>query len=235
MRSVLFVLSLFAGTSSAAQDRLTLSADLVLFPEESTIYAWNETESEVVLDSLGVRFSGPRAWFIRIVASDTLIDLFDLSPAYDSTASIGLIVKPSQAVEIQLVGFDPCIICKREAWNPNQDTLFVYSGGSDRPGKVVLDVTNWVAVEDPVVDPADAPDLRLFPNPADRVVTIKKSEAVALKGELLDLLGRVVEHLDDAGSSSISLDVSSLPPGVYLLRTRLEETHVLVRTIVVAR
>jgi hypothetical protein len=233
MRSVLVLLSIYVSVPLTAQDRLTLDRDSVMFPIESSIRASNETETVITLDSVGVRFLGPRAWFIEVATNDTAFNLHDLSPAYDSTASIRLPVEPAQGVYLNLIGIDPCIVCKRDGWNPYRDTLLVYSGGSAHPGKVVLDATNWVGLERPDDATAKARNLNVFPTPADRIVSIEAAADEAWQGVLYDQLGREVTRMEYGAARLRTIDVSALSAGVYYLRA-WSGSHIHTRSVVVA-
>ncbi|MBO4599574.1 MAG: Omp28-related outer membrane protein [Bacteroidales bacterium] len=68
---------------------------------------------------------------------------------------------------------------------------------------------------------AEACSLRLFPNPADDVVTVELQDNAAAEGcriVLTDAMGREVMRQSICGSSVHQLSLAYLPSGIYLLR-----------------
>ena len=217
-----------------AQDRLSLSADTLFYPHDDHLYASNETESAIVLDSVSIRFAGQREWSFEVVGRDTSLVLFGLSPAYDSTAAVDLLVEPDDSVEILVTSYDPCIVCKKTFRGSPSDTLFVYSGGVDQPATVLLDATGHVSVEQNALG-AEAPMLHVFPNPASRAITIGTAPGEAWRATLHDLLGREVLSVYRFGGGRRTLDVGNLAPGIYMLRARLSDSRLEFHSVVIAR
>jgi subtilisin family serine protease len=105
-----------------------------------------------------------------------------------------------------------------------------YAGG-DHPNAVYgygrIDLETAYALGQEVVSTRDvqsaANHFKLFPNPADKVVTVSSVSGPALQQlSLLDLNGRELQRIMANGTASNQLSLDGLAPGVYLLRLKNE-------------
>lgn len=93
-----------------------------------------------------------------------------------------------------------------------------------------------VGLADP--DPAEAPGLSLYPNPAsDQVfVQLDLKNASDTRLEVVDQLGKVILQQDlgrlGAGNYRVSLDISSLPTGIYFIRSGTDQVRTIEKLVV---
>ena len=87
---------------------------------------------------------------------------------------------------------------------------------------------NWPVGQDEIVTQT----MELYPNPAKDLVNLKFNEAVDFKVEISDLLGKVVVNQSFTSKNRISMDVSSLPEGLYMIRVVTDNKTYLDRLIV---
>ncbi len=80
-------------------------------------------------------------------------------------------------------------------------------------------------------------DLQLFPNPAGDILyfSLPTEDATMEKVWIRDLGGRTVYETLLSGAASTSIDVHSMPAGIYLLGTMLSNGDILHRTFEIAR
>jgi hypothetical protein len=62
-------------------------------------------------------------------------------------------------------------------------------------------------------------EIHIYPNPATDVITIRWSTAEPTTIEILDITGKVV-WMRSNGAPQTTIDISTLPNGVYLVRVR---------------
>ena len=69
------------------------------------------------------------------------------------------------------------------------------------------------------IDPAQSTELSLYPNPANHSVTVRfAAQTRHTTATIYDMAGRVVVNLPvEAGSTSLTINTSSLANGVYML------------------
>lgn len=68
----------------------------------------------------------------------------------------------------------------------------------------------------------DAGDVQLKPNPARTRVTVEAEQAIRYV-ELTDMAGRtMIVQKYDGGTRSATLDIGSLPQGIYIVRVRTD-------------
>jgi len=72
-------------------------------------------------------------------------------------------------------------------------------------------------IHPPVVDTPERAYLRVFPNPVQDFLVVEIDKPYRMRGEILDLHGRVIRHLPSIKNGE-NIDVSSLSAGVYILR-----------------
>jgi len=72
-------------------------------------------------------------------------------------------------------------------------------------------------IHPPIVDTPERAFLRVFPNPVQDFLVVEIDKPYRMRGEILDLHGRVVRHLPTIKNGE-NIDVSSLSAGVYVLR-----------------
>lgn len=77
---------------------------------------------------------------------------------------------------------------------------------------------NMVAVDD--LKPSDIQDLKLFPNPADGSVTIALEDATVANIQIFDVNGRVWKALESHHTQQVTVDIQSLPAGLYFVLAR---------------
>ncbi len=103
----------------------------------------------------------------------------------------------------------------------------------DLSGKGYLELdpnTEFCDISTNVVNPDDNYSLRIYPNPADKMVTIEWEGWMYDKIEIFDLLGRRVESFEATGGRKY-LDTSDWNPGIYLLQINGAD----VRKLMIAR
>jgi hypothetical protein len=90
--------------------------------------------------------------------------------------------------------------------------------------RLVINVSGTTAVDNALTGKYD---LKLFPNPAtsESVLSFVMNESNEVRVELLDVAGRSVGIVQNgtlaAGSYNVSLDLSSVPQGIYMVRTSI--------------
>lgn len=98
--------------------------------------------------------------------------------------------------------------------------VIVLSGGfstNESTTLIVDDVTFDYTVDPESVQDVDAPQVSIYPNPASDMLNIEAQGTEAYAFQLFDLTGRLVaEQKNVAGKTS--MEVSSLTPGVYMLK-----------------
>ena len=92
-----------------------------------------------------------------------------------------------------------------KAFNPDFGHSIVYS----------FSIGALTKVEDQQVDNL----LRVYPNPAEKEVTLRlESDFGAAKAELFDLGGKLISTFDVSGMSEAKFNVENLPSGSYFVR-----------------
>lgn len=227
---------LLSAAGAAAQPRLSLAPDTLVYPGAQVVTATNLDGEVVTLDSLVVAFGGPRAWHLEVEVSDTLYDDYYLNAAYETSAVVGLSVEPGATALLRFAGFDPCIVCKA-GWPDDvpADTLLVYSGGGGTADTILIDLTTYVSREREGVV-AERRSFELYPNPARGVVYLRVEPVARAdpRVELFDVMGRVVERPAPAAGSAHGIDLGSLAPGIYFVRVTAGSSVLGVRRLVVA-
>ena len=103
----------------------------------------------------------------------------------------------------------------------------------DLTGKGYLELNpniDFCDISTNVVNPDDTYSLRIYPNPADKMVTIEWEGWMYDKIEIFDLLGRRIESFEATGGRKY-LDTSDWNPGIYLLQINGAD----VRKLMIAR
>ena len=113
---------------------------------------------------------------------------------------------------------------------PQEGTLTEGGGNGGSGGGTTGsdDPRNWPVGQDEIVTQT----MELYPNPAKDLVNLKFNEAVDFKVEISDLLGKVVVNQSFTSKNRISMDVSSLPEGLYMIRVVTDNKTYLDRLIV---
>jgi hypothetical protein len=81
--------------------------------------------------------------------------------------------------------------------------------------RLIIYGLNQVSAVEPIIPPGK---FICMPNPASSVITISGCDNTIKSVDIYDLLGRKVNDYHFAGESSFSINISSLPPGIYYLR-----------------
>lgn len=68
------------------------------------------------------------------------------------------------------------------------------------------------------ITPVETADFTLSPNPAKGFVTLKCTEPLQGNIEIIDMNGRVINTVKQIGNLAITIDISTLPAGTYLVR-----------------
>jgi hypothetical protein len=99
-------------------------------------------------------------------------------------------------------------------------------------GPALIDAGEAQSLEDPA-----ALDVRVYPNPTDGLLHIEASEYIGsgLTLSVYDMRGRLMLQRDGVQEETTTLDVSSLPAGVYQLRIGSAGLPMLSRRIVIAK
>lgn len=86
------------------------------------------------------------------------------------------------------------------------------------------------------IDHANSPRFRLFPNPANDILTLKAIEYTISNIRLYNVDGREV-LFDEGGYQQNDMQIRNLPPGVYFLRAEIAGHHVetITRRFVISR
>jgi hypothetical protein len=82
--------------------------------------------------------------------------------------------------------------------------------------------------------PADM-NLGLFPNPAKSSITVQLSGQAIRSYEISDLLGQRMIRAEGINSKMVTIDVSQLMPGTYMIRADLADGSEIVRKIMILR
>lgn len=77
-----------------------------------------------------------------------------------------------------------------------------------------------------IVDDADATRLQLYPNPASTTVTVTGVQGDV---QLLDVTGRTIQTIKQSSNQTITIDVSTLPNGLYFLKTPTHHSSFLIQ------
>lgn len=91
--------------------------------------------------------------------------------------------------------------------------ISAYSG----TGSYFVDIDNFA-----ITDPSGIADnnqdiLNIYPNPANHVLNVTVNEAGPVN--VIDITGRIVMHLENTAGETISIDISELNSGLYLIQT----------------
>jgi hypothetical protein len=74
--------------------------------------------------------------------------------------------------------------------------------------------------------------LRVFPNPAEREITVTSDEQEMSAFSISDLLGRTLLHTKIGGAREVRIDLSNLPANLYLLEITLEDGSQVVQKVI---
>ncbi|HEX8387289.1 MAG TPA: T9SS type A sorting domain-containing protein [Rubricoccaceae bacterium] len=216
MRLAPFALLLSVWSGAAAQ--VTVSPDTLFFQGETTVTVVNTSDGPVTVDSVAVRFDsvGAHGYNLQATGTGWTYGGF-LSPFYEDSFVVGDEVAPGDAATVEIVGFDPCMVCLAEGGTPYTDTLVVYSGGRAVPDTVIIDFSRYVVAD---AGPAAATfSVEAFPNPATDGVTVRVGEGVGAEVSVVDARGRVVRRSRvEAGAEAVRVDTGGLAPGAYTVR-----------------
>ena len=98
--------------------------------------------------------------------------------------------------------------------------------GDGRPEMILGNYAGGAAYFRGAVPPAHTPvpvhvrsEVRVYPNPASDQLRVQGTHPLE-RVELYDLYGRIMLIVNNVENDSITLDLSGLPVGVYVLRTR---------------
>ncbi len=75
-----------------------------------------------------------------------------------------------------------------------------------------------------------AQDIQLFPNPTTGLLTITSAQSPIVRIDICNLVGKVVMNSEVAGTS-VRMDISELPAGIYFLRIQTELGTVIKRVV----
>jgi len=101
-----------------------------------------------------------------------------------------------------------------------------YYNVADWAGNTVSDTVQYTAVTDVESEPVELAQLSLHPNPAQSACTVSWASVFrATRLEILDLIGNAVftSRLDNL--TRVSVDVSALPTGIYVVRITSSNSH----------
>jgi hypothetical protein len=83
---------------------------------------------------------------------------------------------------------------------------------------------NWLDAnmvgEDTYAGQEPASNIRIFPNPAREILNVETDQVIK-KVEIFTLTGVIVKEKNDCGDSMVSLDISILKPGLYIIHITL--------------
>ena len=68
----------------------------------------------------------------------------------------------------------------------------------------------------------DTKSISVFPNPANRSITIANLKSTNYNIEILDLTGKIIKQIPTNGLSKITLDISNLSNGIYFIKLGTE-------------
>ncbi len=69
-------------------------------------------------------------------------------------------------------------------------------------------------------------DVQLYPNPTRNTLHVTGEKIEESSWEVVDMLGRKLRPLHTASADMLTIDVSQVPPGVYLLEAQLDDARV---------
>lgn len=241
MRVLLVCLVSLLATGVSAQSALTLTPGRLFYQAETTVTVSNASGTPVVLDSLGMRFGedAPRAYTIQASGPDSTYGSYYLTAdlSYSERAVIGAALPSGAVATLDIVGFDPCIICRGGGGAVQADTLLVYSGGEAVPDTVLIDLSNYVAA-DPGPAAPSALVVDVYPNPATRgfVVEVSGERRTPVDVGVVDVTGRIVHRVRiQPGDGQARVPTSGLAPGAYLVRAVWPDGRRAMSRVVVAR
>lgn len=93
-----------------------------------------------------------------------------------------------------------------------------YSG----TGSYFVDIDNFAITDPSGIQGQETENLKIYPNPAENILNIEPSESGFVK--ILDITGRVILSQEHAGNKSLTIDISALNPGIYLIETGTSDT-----------
>lgn len=114
------------------------------------------------------------------------------------------------------------------------DSVVVGDDASPANAFVVADGIRLTLIQRATATESAIPDalpLRLYPNPASTSVTVERpSTPGVLEGVVFDLLGRPILRFDlSAGTSGVPVNLTGVPPGLYVVRVGQARTTLVVR------
>jgi hypothetical protein len=85
------------------------------------------------------------------------------------------------------------------------------------------------AINQPVIEIRDR--IKVYPNPATNMVWVDDIEGKLNEVELYDVQGRLVIK-QQAGGSKTSVNITTLPPGLYLVRVTMKDGETIQKKII---
>jgi uncharacterized protein YjdB len=77
----------------------------------------------------------------------------------------------------------------------------------------------------------DVEDITIYPNPTSGELTIENGELKIENVEVFDVIGRMY-HVETLRATSLQLDISHLPTGIYFVRIQTENGKIITRKVV---
>lgn len=76
-------------------------------------------------------------------------------------------------------------------------------------------------------------NLYVYPNPADKTLTLRSGEQPVRRVEIVDLNGKSVLHVDSESSADLNkINIESLPEGLYFMLIMLSDQSIVSRQII---
>ncbi len=121
-----------------------------------------------------------------------------------------------------LVGIDTSNLAKMIVFNTYDDT-YVTGFVPGNVSEIVCDNTNFVLTYyiTTGVKPEHELNIKLYPNPVSEILTIDYPSSGEVTVQLISAHGKIV-LVQDFASNKIELNVTSLPPGIYLVNLTSE-------------
>jgi hypothetical protein len=134
---------------------------------------------------------------------------------------VGSLSAPSYPHTKPLMDYDIC------QWSDNALSCFYKNGILVFQSEFSLDCgciifDHWGSIEDSNISEI----VMIYPNPIKNELTIKNNSQISVLIEIIDLSGRICYTSDIAGLRDITVNISSLPSGLYIIQYICEDSKI---------